>query len=64
MIRCVLSTDMSTHFDVTNKFKLLVDSKQYHKDEDQDRQSAMNFLMHSVSTRRNPPPQLDSQGCL
>ena len=31
MIDCVLSTDMSTHFDVTNKFKLLVDSKQFHK---------------------------------
>ena len=31
MISCVLSTDMSTHFDVTNKFKLLVDSKQFHK---------------------------------
>ena len=31
MIRCVLSTDMSTHFDVTNKFKLLVDSKQFTK---------------------------------
>ena len=73
MIQCVLSTDMSTHFDVTNKFKLLVDSKQFHKgaccsfpnshstrsptngrfsllpsDEDEDRQSAMNFLMHSA----------------
>lgn len=31
LIQCVLSTDMSTHFDVTNKFKLLVDSKQFHK---------------------------------
>ena len=48
MIQCILSTDMSTHFDVTNKFKLKVEGKQFNKELPEDRQSMMNFLMHAA----------------
>ena len=48
MIQCILSTDMSTHFDVTNKFKLKVEGKQFSKELPEDRQSMMNFLMHAA----------------
>ena len=53
MIECVLSTDMSTHFDVTNKFKLLVDSKQFHKGELQHCTPSLLKFLSSFLPRSN-----------
>lgn len=65
MVQIILSTDMSSHFDVTNKFKLKVDSGVFGEKDaetgvasEEDRTILQNLLMHAsdLSNAARPFP--------